>query len=356
MGFYTKNQGYYGTVGGNRSLNLPLVGSLGRLFQFTTFTFTNAGAVGRSGPTLQLAQSAYAGQPWLSGFFNITTQGFQEWTVPQSGVYRIRAAGAQGGSGKYSTYYGGFGAILQGDVLLTQGDILTMVVGQIGGSNTNGSAGGGGGTFVARNGRQNLLIVAGGGGGGGGNGSPQNGRNGVTTENGDSNSSASVGGSGGSGASSYGGGGAGGGYSSAGGNGVGGAAGGNYFGVGGTSEGGRGGTCTASQNNGTDTSGNYNSLGNDQGGFGGGGGGEWCSVGGVGGGGGYSGGAGNNSSSGVGGGGGSYFAASVSNRFTSNGLYNGSSAGITSIGSFNGITTLSAPRTQSMGYVVITLL
>lgn len=356
MGFYTKNQGYVGVAKDNRPLNLSLLGSTGALFSFTTFTFTNAAAVGLSGPTLGQAQTAYSGQSWLTGFFTITTQGFQEWTVPATGTYRIRAAGAQGGSGKYNIYYGGFGAILQGDVVLTAGDILTMAVGQIGGSNANGSAGGGGGTFVARNGRGNLLIAAGGGGGGGGNNSPVNGRPAVTAPNGNSNSSGDTGGVGGGGSVGFGGGAGGGGYFNAGGNGAESAQGGSYFNTGGTGNGGRGGGCAASQNNGGDTPGNYNNLGNDQGGFGGGGGGEWCSQGSVGGGGGYSGGAGNRTSSGCGGGGGSFFEANVSNRQTSDGFYNGSSSGITSIGSYNGITTLNAPRTQSMGYVVVTLL
>lgn len=41
MGFYLKNQNYMGVVGGNRSTNLPLIGSTGSLYDFDSFTFTS---------------------------------------------------------------------------------------------------------------------------------------------------------------------------------------------------------------------------------------------------------------------------------------------------------------------------
>ncbi len=327
------------------------------LYSFTNHTFTNCGQLGRSGPTLSQCQSSYAGASWAANttYFNINTRGFQEWTVPETGNYRITAAGAQGGSGKYNTYYGGFGAIVRGDFALIKGQKLILAVGQRGGSVNNtsyGASGGGGGSFVALSTRGNLLLVAGGGSGGGGNSTPANGQNGMTTTaGGNSNPAGNNGGTGGAGGTgTANGSGGGGGINSAGTGGAGtagNAPGSNFASESG--EGGRGGTCAAS----IDGPYNYDNMGADQGGFGGGGGGEWCQNGAVGGGGGYSGGAGNVTSSGVGGGGGSFIAATASNRATSNGLYEGSSSGITNLGQFNGVTTLNNPIVQSMGYITI---
>lgn len=328
------------------------------LYQFSSFTFTNATAEGMYGPTLANLQSAYSAQSWASNtsYLNLysSKQGYQYWAVPADATYRITAAGAQGGAGKWNSYYGGFGAIMRATISLIRGDFLIFVVGQRGGyvdNNGLGSAGGGGGTFIFKNNLFLPILVAGGGGGGGGNGSSVNGRPGVTTNNGDTNSSGNGGGFNGSGGFTYGpGGGGGAGITGSGGAGADFAAGGlDITNLAGT--GGRGGSCSASQ---TQTIGgrNFNSLGQDQGGFGGGGGGEWCSQGSVGGGGGYSGGAGNNSSSGVGGGGGSYFNPSLATLIgTSNGTYNGTGT-YQNLG-YNGSFLLNTIFSNSMGYVTV---
>jgi hypothetical protein len=323
------------------------------LFDFTSFTFTNAGAEGTFGPTLAQCQTAYAGQNFINGYFSVATQGFQFFTVPVTGTYRITTAGAQGGSGKWNIHRGGLGAVLRADFSLTEGSLLIFVVGQRGGyveSVSNGSGGGGGGSFVFANSvsSNNLLIAAGGGSGGGGNSSAQNGQNGLTTTSGSSSSPAGFsGGSSGNGGAAGTGGGGGGGIQTNGANGTDTAAGGSSILT--TAAGGRGGQCAASVA-GTK---NFNNLGQDQGGFGGGGGGEWCSAGSVGGGGGYSGGAGNSSSSGVGGGGGSFFSVSATNRASSDGLYNGS--GIVNLGIYNGSLSLSQWAALA-GYVTLQIM
>ena len=88
------------------------------------------------------------------------------FVTPQTGVYDITAFGASGGDTKFSV--GGAGAEIGGDVTLTAGETLTILVGGQGGSdptNENGAeGGGGGGSFVAGPGL-NPLVVAGGGGG-----------------------------------------------------------------------------------------------------------------------------------------------------------------------------------------------
>jgi hypothetical protein len=67
----------------------------------------------------------------------------QTYTVATTGVYTIVSAGAQGGPGQGGS--GGLGAVVTGDVLLTAGTVLDIVVGQEGGSGATGAGGGGGG-------------------------------------------------------------------------------------------------------------------------------------------------------------------------------------------------------------------
>ena len=59
-----------------------------------TYTFTNAGAEGREGPTQAQIDANYSGTN-LAGKVTINTRGIQEWTVPAGGIYRIIAFGAE---------------------------------------------------------------------------------------------------------------------------------------------------------------------------------------------------------------------------------------------------------------------
>ncbi|MAN04827.1 MAG: hypothetical protein CMI35_17235 [Owenweeksia sp.] len=125
-----------------------------------TYTFTNAGANGATGPNQAQIDAAYTGTD-LQGNV-ISAGGIQEWTVPFSGVYHIDATGASGGGEGRSSNAGGLGASMSGDFLLNQGDVIRILVGQKG-EDGCGAGGGGGGTYVVRNGT--LLLAAGGGGG-----------------------------------------------------------------------------------------------------------------------------------------------------------------------------------------------
>ena len=138
------------------------------------FTFTNAGITGPTGPALSdcLANYDTVTYSWLNDTnrFNVLTQGIQLWTVPATGNYRIKVAGAHGGNNTYgvaSTPTGGKGAVVSGDMTLTSGTVLAIVVGQPGVTNTSGqgSSGGGGGSFVYLTATNTLLFAAGGGGG-----------------------------------------------------------------------------------------------------------------------------------------------------------------------------------------------
>jgi hypothetical protein len=162
----------------NQSLSIPT-----QIYEFSSFTFTNAGVVGSSGPSLAQIRSAYSGTAWTqnSAYLNMTTNGYQEWTVPASGSYTIEARGAAGGDGSpqpfgstgqdrgfNTNFAGGYGAGMKGTFNLTVGDIYVLVVGQrgrTGTGNVNTAGGGGGGTFVWKKSDLSLAVAAGGGGG-----------------------------------------------------------------------------------------------------------------------------------------------------------------------------------------------
>jgi hypothetical protein len=99
-----------------------------------------------------------------------------DYTVPASGVYDIAAHGAQGGG---IITPGGLGAEAGGDVRLSAGTMLTVIVGGEG-AFLNGPGGGGGGSFVFDL-TDGAYLVAAGGGGGGGIGSNGGGGPGLTT-------------------------------------------------------------------------------------------------------------------------------------------------------------------------------
>ena len=145
------------------------------MYDFAYHTFTNAGAEGPYGPTLSQCRSAYSGASWTqnNAFFNMSyLQGFQEWTVPKTGTYRITAIGASSGSDmtgdNYTNGARGQGASITGDFNLIKGEIIRIVVGQRGQNQpSHTTCGGGGGSFVVRapyNTNDSILVIAGGGG------------------------------------------------------------------------------------------------------------------------------------------------------------------------------------------------
>ena len=64
--------------------------------------------------------------------------GIQIWTVPKTGIYKIRAKGAFGGDVLEGNvlHSGGIGSIVEGRFKLTIGDKYMILVGQRGGSIT----------------------------------------------------------------------------------------------------------------------------------------------------------------------------------------------------------------------------
>lgn len=311
------------------SINTPALAS----YVFTSHTFTNCGALGKTGPTQTACRSSYS-TSWDESDANFTvTNGIQNWTVPTTGYYYIDAYGAGG----YGAYAGG-GARIADTFLLTEGEVIKILVGQIGETSTFVSANSGaGGTFVVRtpyNTNGSILVIAGGG-AGSESGSSQHaeahasittsGNNGYATGGGapsaTTSGSGGTGGNGGGTAASENAGGGGGGFFTDGTRNT------NWDNNGGVAfvtggAGATGGTTYANSNDG---------------GFGGGGAAAGKGTGGgAGGGGGYSGGGGgDNIGNGSGGGGGSYFA-------------NGRNT--------NRITTVNGNPAQTQGFVTITFL
>jgi len=132
------------------------------LYTFSSHTFTNCSATGYSGPAQSSCRTAYS-TTWDETDSNFTVvSGIQRWTVPSSGTYRIKALGATGGGYSGGAY--GYGASIQGDFTLTQGESLKILVGQQGLAAAGGYAqGGGGGSFVTKS-DNTILVIAGGGG------------------------------------------------------------------------------------------------------------------------------------------------------------------------------------------------
>ena len=165
--------------------------------QTTTYTFTNAGASGRDGPTQAQIDSNYSGTN-LANSVSINTSGIQEWTVPISGSYFFELWGASGGEdAKANTSnVGGKGGYASGKISLNSGDIIYILVGQQGvdtsqgvparggfnggGDNQRFGGSGGGASDIRFNGSElvNRIIVAGGGGGAYGGSSSGNGGDG----------------------------------------------------------------------------------------------------------------------------------------------------------------------------------
>ena len=361
------------TIGSNITIgDLPVTPYSSALYTFTTMVFTTAGNVGRFGPNLAncvtyYSGSSYTGNTWVTNtsYFNMTTQGYQRWTVPATGTYSITAAGSRAGRATGQNYTSGNGAIVSGTVALTQGQVLEIICGQCLDSSANAQVtsyaglGGGGGTFVNNYTASTLLFAAGGGSGAsiysGFTPTGYNGANGQTTTWGGNGTVATsnVGGQNGNGgtvytavASNYRGG-AGAGWLTNGTNGD------NttshpYTGAATAGEGGLsyasgfiGGSYGTSW-------GNPSTYASTYGGFGGAGGGNGIITGGAGGG--YSGGGQSTSGTydGQAGGGGSYITSSATNIATSDGNFN-------LVSTFNGnaITNLNMFN-QGLGYVIIT--
>lgn len=195
-------------------LGLSLVAntSYAQLYDFSEHTFTNAGADGRTGPIYGdcVAEYVGGGALWAGDLANFNvTDGVQKWTVPLTADYRFEVAGGQGGFHAYTVdpEDGGLGAIMTGTYALTEGQMLFIVVGQIGvasregggGNEDNAAPGGGGGTYVWDAADDAMPLMAAGGGGAGGSPGGYANRNATVALDGNNASAITNGGIGGNG-------------------------------------------------------------------------------------------------------------------------------------------------------------
>jgi len=158
-----------GGTGGN--YNAGLIGNDGCVIikfkihcNFTSMTFTPAGAIGNTGPVLNTLISNYCEiyplyTSWIYSdltYFN-SNNGKQILRIQKTGTYKITAVGAGAVSGKK-----GYGHYITKE--LTSNEYLTLIVGQKG---IYGNGGGGSFVFISLDitNLNNLLICAGGAGG-----------------------------------------------------------------------------------------------------------------------------------------------------------------------------------------------
>lgn len=110
--------------------------------------------------------------------FNFTG-GMQTFTVPTCVTsINVTLYGAEGGNGFYITAVPGRGGEVTGDLAVTGGETLNILVGGRGTNSVSSNGGGGGGGLSAILRGSNPIVVAGGGGGAASSGSNTNGGNG----------------------------------------------------------------------------------------------------------------------------------------------------------------------------------
>ena len=158
------------TIGGESTAPITVIPGGGSLYDFTDVRIN--GLEKYDAPSLTQLRSATSSpsgsDTWKTNteFFSISS-GIIDWTVPQDGTYRFVVAGAKGGD-EGNANRGGNGATITGNMTLTQGQSIKMLVGGRGNFNRNG---GGGGSYVMASATStNPYIVAGGGGGWGSSG------------------------------------------------------------------------------------------------------------------------------------------------------------------------------------------
>jgi hypothetical protein len=167
--YYTADDPITGLVSGQTYFlrNVPADFSGAQsLYQLTndTHTFTTCGQTGRVGPNSTQILNSYS-TSWHGTYLRRGQfDGYQDWTVPVSGIYEFTVRGASGFNGS-GTGTVGRGAIIRGRVNLTKSEIITIVAGQVGGPprNTGTIGGSGGGSFVVQKSSNAPIFVAGGG-------------------------------------------------------------------------------------------------------------------------------------------------------------------------------------------------
>jgi len=140
---------------------MSFLSSTGGVIGEWTAALRTGGSTGRFGPSLSQARSGLSITTDTSDFdestytsdtslFDVLGDGIQKIVIPGDGIYRIEVRGAQGA---HNAFRGGFGAVLSGEIDLSEGDELYTLVGQQGFPQFDDSScrgiGGSGGTYVS---------------------------------------------------------------------------------------------------------------------------------------------------------------------------------------------------------------
>tara|TARA_R110000803_G_scaffold99226_1_gene167275 strand:- start:500 stop:1534 length:1035 start_codon:yes stop_codon:yes gene_type:complete len=164
------------TFGGGSVRGFGMGSGGGGLYDFTSFTFTNAGRVGRNGPTLSQMQTAYSSTSWTqdTAFLSSEITGVQTWTVPLDGRYNFVVAGSASlNEADGSQRLAGKGRKINAAIDLVAGTKINLIVGQTGTlASNNYESGGGGASSVFDSGVafgslavSNLFVISGAGAG-----------------------------------------------------------------------------------------------------------------------------------------------------------------------------------------------
>lgn len=168
-GTYTTPIQFYNSPGGVVIIKLFKIPDV--LYEFTTFQFTTLGTTGSVGPS---SLAGYGGNyPGIGTSYALALSGgIQYWTVPANGNYSFTVAGA----GSFHTTSDnaskiGSGVVMTASRSLVKGDLIAILVGQLGQQNADA----GGGSFVVKvpsigslSSGTTVYFVAGGAGGPGG--------------------------------------------------------------------------------------------------------------------------------------------------------------------------------------------
>jgi len=146
--YFTNGEPLTGLTSGNtyflKNVSISEFAGSQSLYPFSSHTFTTCGLTGRTGPTQAQMRASYS-TTWDDTYISQGAfVGYQDWTVPVSGIYRFNVRGAAGYDGTGSGTPGR-GAIVEADIALTKGEVITIIVGQRGAAPSSGTLWGGGG-------------------------------------------------------------------------------------------------------------------------------------------------------------------------------------------------------------------
>jgi hypothetical protein len=100
--YYTTGTPLTGLTSGNtyflKNVSVSDFAGQQALYSFSSQTFTSCNQTGRSGPTISQIRNAYqVASPWVATYLNQGDfVGYQDWTVPVSGIYSFDVRGASG--------------------------------------------------------------------------------------------------------------------------------------------------------------------------------------------------------------------------------------------------------------------